>query len=128
MKGELSMGSSKQKGFTMIGLIMIFSLIGIITLSVLKIFPVYMEHLAVQTAMESIEVDQGLKRMTVGQIRALFEKKLDVNQVTSVKAKDAKINRSLSDITMKIEYEVRKDYIANVDIVMSFSDEFEVPL
>ncbi|HIF18635.1 MAG TPA: DUF4845 domain-containing protein [Cycloclasticus sp.] len=122
------MGSSKQKGFTMIGLIMIFSLIGIITLSVLKIFPVYMEHLAVQTAMESIEVDQGLKRMTVGQIRALFEKKLDVNQVTSVKAKDAKINRSLSDITMKIEYEVRKDYIANVDIVMSFSDEFEVPL
>ncbi|MEO1962498.1 MAG: DUF4845 domain-containing protein [Cycloclasticus sp.] len=128
MKGELSMGSSKQKGFTMIGLIMIFSLIGIITLSVLKIFPVYMEHLAVQTAMESIEADQGLKRMTVGQIRALFEKKLDVNQVTSVKAKDAKINRSLSDITMKIEYEVRKDYIANVDIVMSFSDEFEVPL
>ncbi len=66
------MGSSKQKGFTMIGLIMIFSLIGIITLSVLKIFPVYMEHLAVQTAMESIEVDQGLKRMTVGQIRALI--------------------------------------------------------
>lgn len=51
------MDSSKQKGFTLIGLIMILSLIGIITLSVLKIFPVYMEHLAVQTAMNAIKVD-----------------------------------------------------------------------
>ncbi|MEO1888367.1 MAG: DUF4845 domain-containing protein [Cycloclasticus sp.] len=122
------MDSSKQKGFTMIGLIMILSLIGIVTLSVLKIFPVYMEHLAVQTAMESIEVDQDLKKMSVGQIRELFRKKLDVNQVTSVNAGKAKINRSLSDITFKIEYEVRKEYISNIDIVMSFSDEFEVPL
>lgn len=122
------MDSSKQKGFTMISLMMVFALIGIIVLSVLKIFPVYMEHLAVQTSMEAIEVDQDLKQMTVGQIRAKFEKKLDMNQVTSVSAGQAKINRSIGDITFKIEYEVRKEYIGNIDIVMSFSDEFEVPL
>jgi Tfp pilus assembly major pilin PilA len=122
------MDSSKQKGFTLIGLIMILSLIGIITLSVLKIFPVYMEHLAVQTAMNAIKVDQDLKTMSVGQIRSLFEKKLNVNQVTSIKARDAKINRTLSDVVFKIEYEVRKDYIGNVDIVMSFSDQFEAPI
>jgi Tfp pilus assembly major pilin PilA len=125
---DKSMHSPKQKGFTLVGLIIILGFIGIITLSVLKVFPVYMEHLAVQTAMESIEVDQDLKKMTVGQIRSLFEKKLDVNQVTSVNSKAAKISRSLSDITMKVEYEVRKDYFGNVDIVMSFSDQFEVPL
>ena len=128
MKGEHSMNSSKQNGFTLVGLILVLALIGIITLSILKIFPVYMEHLAVKTAIEAIETDQTLKRLTVGQIRELFRKKLDMNQVTSINAKDAKINRSLSDITMKVEYEVRKDYIGNVDIVMSFSDQMEVPL
>lgn len=66
--------------------------------------------------------------MSVGQIRSLFEKKLNVNQVTSIKARDAKINRTLSDVVFKIEYEVRKDYIGNVDIVMSFSDQFEAPI
>jgi len=128
MKGEHMMNSSKQKGFTLVGLILVFALIGIITLSVLKIFPIYMEHLAVQTSIEAIETDPEIKKMTVGQIRGLLEKKLDMNQVTSINAKDAKINRSISDITMKVEYEVRKDYIGNIDIVLSFSDQMAVSL
>jgi len=66
--------------------------------------------------------------MSVPQMRRLLEKKLDVNLVTSIKAKDAKINRGIGEITFKIEYEVRKDYIGNVDIVLSFSDEFIKPL
>jgi len=122
------MNSSKQKGFTLVGLILVFALIGIVTLSVLKIFPIYMEHLSIQTSIEAIETDPEIKKMTVGQIRGLFGKKLDMNQVTSINAKDAKINRSISDITMKVEYEVRKDYIGNIDIVLSFSDQMAVSL
>tara|TARA_R110002111_G_scaffold65277_5_gene107103 strand:- start:6790 stop:7158 length:369 start_codon:yes stop_codon:yes gene_type:complete len=122
------MQGQQQKGFTFIGLVIVLAILGFITLTVLKIFPVYMEHLAVKTAMEAIETDPGLKSMSAGEIRRLFEKKLDVNQVTSVKAKDAKIGRGIGDITFKIEYEVRKDYIGNVDLILSFSDQFEVPL
>ncbi len=119
---------AKQKGFTLMGLIIVFAIIGMITLSILKVFPVYMENLAVKKSLEAIETDDEIKRMTVGQIRGLFEKKLDMNQVTSIRAKDAKINRSISDITVKVEYEVRKDYIGNIDLILSFSDEFEVAL
>ena len=122
------MKSSKQQGFTLIGLIIILGFIGIITLSVLKVFPVYMEHLSVKTSLEAIEKDPDLKNMSVSKIRSLFGKKLDMNQVTSISAKDAKINRSIGEITMKVDYEVRKDYIGNVDIILSFSDQFEVPL
>jgi len=122
------MKSSKQQGFTLIGLIIILGIIGTITLSVLKVFPVYMEHLAIKTSLEAIETDPGLKNMSVSKIRGLFGKKLDMNQVTSINAKDAKINRSIGEITMKVDYEVRKDYIGNVDIILSFSDKFEVPL
>jgi len=122
------MKSSKEQGFTLIGLIIILGFIGIITLSVLKVFPVYMEHLAIKTSLEAIETDPGLKNMSVSKIRGLFGKKLDMNQVTSINAKDAEISRSIGEITMKVEYEVRKDYIGNVDIILSFSDQFDVPL
>ncbi|MBQ0723850.1 MAG: DUF4845 domain-containing protein [Cycloclasticus sp.] len=122
------MQGQQQKGFTFIGLVIVLAIIGVITLTVLKIFPVYMEHLAVKTAMEAIETDPELKNMSPGEIRRLFEKKLDVNQVTSVNAKNAKIGRGIGEITFKIEYEVRKDYIGNVDLILSFSDQFEVPL
>lgn len=122
------MRSSKQQGLTFIGLLLVLGFIGIITLSVLKVFPVYMEHFAVKTALESLENDQSIKEMSVSEIRGLFGKKLDINQVTSINAKDAKISRSTGEITMKVEYEVRKDYIGNVDIILSFSDQFDIPL
>jgi len=122
------MHQSKQNGFTLIGLILILALIGIITLSVIKVFPVYMEHLSVKTSMEAVQADHNLKKMSVGQIRALFEKKLDMNQVRSINAKNAKIGRGIGEITFKIEYEVRKEYIGNIDIVLSFSDQFEVQI
>ena len=118
----------KQKGFTFIGLVIVLAIIGFVTLTVLKIFPVYMENLAVKTSMDAIKTDQGIKNMSAGQIRSLFEKKLDMNQVTSVKAKDAKIGRGIGEITFKLEYEVRKDYIGNIDLILSFKNEFEVPL
>lgn len=118
----------KQEGITLIGLIIVLSIIGFLTLTTLKLFPVYMENLAVQKAMEAVETEPTLKSLTAGQMRSLFEKKLNVNQVTSVQAKDAKINRSVGEVTFKVEYEVRKDYIANIDLVMSFNHEFVAPI
>lgn len=119
---------SKQKGMTFIGLVIVLGFIGMVTLSALKVFPVYMEHLAVKTSMEAIETDPGIKNMSVSKIRSLFGKKLDMNQVTSVTAGNAKIGRNIGDLTFKVEYEVRKDYIANIDLVLSFKDEFTVDL
>jgi len=119
---------TKQEGMTFIGLVIVLAIVGMVVLSVLKVFPVYMEHLAVKTSMEAIETDPGVKNMSVSKVRELFRKKLDMNQVNSVTAGQAKIGRSISDLTFSIEYEVRKDYFANIDIVLSFKDKFEVPL
>ena len=117
-----------EKGATFISLVIVLSIIGVITLSVLTVFPVYMENLAVKKSVEAIENDPQLKSMSPGKMRSLFEKKLDMNQVTSVRAKDAKIGRGITDISFKVEYEVRKEYIGNIDVVMSFSDGFTVDL
>jgi len=120
------MNSNKQQGLTFIGLILVLGLIGIIVLSVLKVFPVYMEHLSVQTSVETLADDPKIKNMSVRQIRTLLNKKFNMNAVTSVRAADAKIRKSGGEILFRLDYEVRKEYIGNVDIVLSFSDEFNI--
>jgi len=120
------MNSNKQQGLTFIGLILVLGLIGIIVLSVLKVFPVYMEHLSVQTSVETLADDPKIKNMSVGKIRTLLNKKFNMNAVTSVKASDAKIRKSSGEIVFSLNYEVRKEYIGNIDIVLSFSDEFKI--
>ena len=122
------MHAAKQQGMTFISLVIVLAVVGMVVLSVLKVFPVYMEHLAVQTSMEAIETDPGVKNMSVSKIRELFRKKLDMNQVNSINAKQAKIGRGIGELTFVIEYEVRKDYFANIDLVLSFKDEFSVQL
>jgi len=122
------MNSSKQQGLTFIGLIFVLALIGMIVLSALKVVPIYMEHFAVQTSVESIIDDPKLKSLTVREIKILLHKKLNINGVTSVNSGDAKIRKSGGEIAFSLEYEVRKDYIGNIDIVLSFSDEFNVDL
>jgi len=120
------MHSSKQQGLTFIGLIFILALIGMIVLSALKVFPVYMEHFSVQTSVETLADNPEIKNMSVRKIRTLLNKKFNMNAVTSVNAGDAKIRKSGREIVFSLDYEVRKEYIGNVDIVLSFSDEFKI--
>lgn len=120
------MYNSQQKGFTLIGLILVFAILGIVTLSVLKVVPVYMEHFAVSKSMEALENDPKIDRLTVGQVRTLLMKKFDVNAVTSVNGKHIKIRRGVGDLTVNVSYEVRDDYFSNIDLVLTFSDEFTV--
>jgi len=116
----------KQSGFTFIGLAVVLSIVGIITLSVLKVFPVYMEHMSVAKSMEAVENDPKIGRLTSGGIKSLLMKKFDMNAVTAVNGSDIKIKRSTSEVKVSIAYQVRKHYFSNIDIVLSFNDEFTV--
>lgn len=116
----------KQSGFTVVGLIIVFAIIGVVVLSVIKVFPMYMEHLSVSKSMETLQNDPQLPRMSPGEIKNLLTKKLDVNQVTSVKPEHIKITKIVGVVRVIVEYEVRKNYFGNLDIVAHFKDEFEV--
>lgn len=116
----------KQSGFTLVGLIVVFAVIGVIALSVIKVFPMYMEHFSVSKAIEALEQDKDIGKMSAGQVRNLLIKKLDVNQVTSVKPAHIKITKIAGVLNVIVEYERRENYFGNLDIVARFKDEFEV--
>jgi len=120
------MYSNKQQGLTFIGLVFVLGLIGMIVLSALKVFPVYMEYFSVQRSIETLANDTEIKNMSVKKIRTLLAKKFNMNAVTSVNSGDAEIRKSGGEIVFNLDYEVRKEYIGNVDIVLSFSDEFKI--
>jgi len=122
------MKHNKQQGFTFIGLVIVLGIVGMIIFSVLKVFPIYMEHLSVQQSLEALENDPTIKTMSTAAIKDKLEKKFNVNQVTSVDRKTIKVQRGTGDLKVDITYEVREDYFGNVDIVLSFSDKFTVNL
>jgi len=122
------MKQNKQQGFTFIGLVIVLGFVGMVVFSVLKVFPFYLEHLSVKKALESLETYPAIRSMSTAAIKDKLEKKFNVNQVTSVDRKTIKVQRGTGDLKVDVTYEVREDYMGNVDIVLSFSDNFIVNL
>ncbi|ORU90134.1 MAG: hypothetical protein A6F71_03995 [Cycloclasticus sp. symbiont of Poecilosclerida sp. M] len=100
---------------------MLLSIIDVIVLSVITVAPTYLEHYYVTQSMDAVEEDVSIKGMQPFQIRNLLLKKLDVNAVTSVTARHIKIFRSTDDISVEVNYVVRKEYIGNLDVIMTFT-------
>jgi hypothetical protein len=66
-----------------------------------------------------------LKRATPQKVRSTLDKFMNINGVYSYDPKNFKITKHRDGILMVADYEVRKDLVGNVSVVMAFHKEVE---
>ncbi|WP_092995850.1 DUF4845 domain-containing protein [Thiohalomonas denitrificans] len=115
---------TREQGITLISWIVILGVIAFLTMMVLKLFPVYIEHMAVTSSLESLAKEK--EPMGPSEIRSKLTKRLNINDVESVKRTDIEIERGRGVYKVGIAYEVRTPFISNIDFVVSFDDRVEV--
>jgi len=120
------MGSNqKQQGMTFIGLVIMFLFIGMLLLAVLRIFPLYYENQSAQKALQGfVEEFNGDKTMTIAKMRTSLQKRLDTQDVFSLKAKDIEIKRTRNGYTVDASYKPVANYVANLNFMLDFDHEF----
>lgn len=119
-------GMARQRGLTMISWLVVIAVVVFIVMIALKLFPIYLEHFSVQSSMKSLASES--EPMTSGQIRQTLGKRLAVNNVDQVNLRDSLvIDRRNSQNVIKLDYEVRVPFVGNVDFVVSFHEQAEVP-
>ena len=109
-----------QAGLTAIGLILILIPVGLAVYIVLKVAPVYIEALSVGDAVNSLKKEFDLKEKSREEIYSMLKKRLDVNNITSVDKDDIKIQKTVNDVTVTIDYEARAPLFGNVALAFSF--------
>jgi hypothetical protein len=100
-------------------------LLAFVVLTVLKLFPVYMESFTVTSAVENL----GKKTEPysgVLDVRESLLKNFGINNVTLVSAQDISVRREDQKYLVDVDYEVRIPYIKNISLVMSFTNHTEV--
>ncbi|WP_303904961.1 DUF4845 domain-containing protein [Thiohalomonas denitrificans] len=115
---------TRQQGITLISWIVILGVIAFLTMMVLKLFPIYIEHMAVNSSLESL-ASEG-EPMGPTEIRSKLVKRFNINDVKSVNRKNITIERGKGVYQVGIVYEVRTPFISNIDFVVSFDDHAEV--
>ena len=110
-----------QTGLTAIGLILILIPVGLVVYIILRVAPVYIEALSVGDAVNSLKKELDLKEKSREEISKMIQKRLyEINNVSSVARDDIKIQKTVNDVTVTIDYEARVPLFGNVALALDF--------
>jgi hypothetical protein len=112
----------RQRGLGFLAWISILAIASVAVTIGLRTIPHYLEYRAVLVVLESIE-KKTLKSSPKREIRDLIDKRLRINSIRDFKAEDIlEIERTKERTTLLLDYEVRENVVANVDIVIMFKN------
>lgn len=108
-----------QKGLSIWSFSFNMFLLGFAVFTAVKLFPVYMEDLAVGKVVKSLESDGEQYRGALS-VRSALIKRLDVNNVTRVDKDRISITREQQEYLIEVSYEVKVDFIGNISLLLTF--------
>lgn len=115
-----------QKGLTFAGMVFNLSLGIFFVFLALKIGPMYAEHVTIRTVMESVKSHPDLATSTRDMIIDMLHKRLEINNVNSLKPQDITVVKRGSYLRVQIAYDRVAPLVGNLDAVAHFDDAFEV--
>lgn len=109
-----------QRGMTLTSFLVVLIVVGFFLYVGMKLFPMYQEYYAVRSAMKSLAKEPGIGDMQPANIQTLFFKRLYINYSDNVKPSNVKFDRKEGGWTLRVDYEVRRPLIGNLDVVGKF--------
>jgi len=109
-----------QRGMTLTSFLTVLIVVGFFLYIGMKLCPMYQEYYAVRSARKSLANEPGVGSMEPARIQDLFFKRLYINYSDNVKPANVKFDRRDNGWTLKVNYEVRRQLIGNLDVVGKF--------
>ena len=115
----------KQGGATMLGMLIgISALVAALTL-VLKLGPHYIDFQTMKSVFSALPTSQ-VHTMSKGDIYEALTKRFKVNSLRDFDVRDiVSIERQKTGTVVTVAYERRENIVANVDAVLSFSEQYQ---
>jgi lipopolysaccharide export LptBFGC system permease protein LptF len=110
----------KQGGMTLMSFVVVLAVAGFAVYIGMKLFPMYEEYYSVRSAMKGMAGEAGTGDMDPSKLQGMFFKRMDINYSESVKKENVKFERIEGGWRMKVNYEVRRELVGNLDVVGKF--------
>jgi hypothetical protein len=121
------MNINNQKGMTFIGVLFVLFIIAFFVLIGLRIIPMYIESTKIRGSLQSLEKEPFITTKSKADIQKLIGKRFDIEDIESLDPrKDVEIKKERGILTISTKYELRKNILGNVDVIMSFDEKVEV--
>ncbi len=119
----------RQRGLSLISLLMLFLLGGFFVTCVLKMGPVYIEAWNFRTILTDLEGQfANAEVVDKFEIRKKIQRRMDIDMIDAIQPDQIKVRRDGDVYVVSGDYEVRVALIGNVDVVMKFANQVNIPL
>ena len=118
---------NQQKGMTGIGWLLTIAVFMMFMLMLIKIAPAYIDQFNVSSVLSSLKNEPGIGNMSGGDVANTIMKRLDINMVKDVTRDDIYITQQNGKRIIEIEYQVQRNMLGNIDVLIHFTNRIEVP-
>jgi hypothetical protein len=118
-----------QMGMTMWQMMFVLIIIGFSATAAVKLGPAYIDNHVVVSALDDIKkgfAGSNMQEVKDREILTKLGKYFEVNQVDDAIEKSAKVTRVKQQVILSIDYEIRSNFMGNVDTVLVFKNEVDL--
>lgn len=116
----------KQRGMTLISLLIVVSLLAVVALIVMKLFPLYNESFKVTSSLESVAGQSGVGSKSSAELQKLLLRSFEIQDVDQFNEYNLKKYLKVSkkkgtkDRDMTMKYEIRGPLFGDLDAVLKY--------
>jgi hypothetical protein len=121
------MGSSRhaQAGMTALGFLALALLVGVVGLAVLKVAPMYIKNMRMNTILDDVQRELSGDSPTPQSIRNELARRFSVEDI-NLNIDAMKIAQSKNGYTLHVQYEERAPYVADIYLLVAYDKQVEI--
>ena len=117
---------SRQRGATLIGIVVILAILGFALYAGIRLVPVYFEYMAVARALDQTAKEHAGSPTSPVDLRNSLERRWIVEDIHSIQPKEVEIKKAGSGFTMRAWYRAEAPFVYNVSLVADFDKTVKV--
>jgi hypothetical protein len=111
----------QQRGLTLSGFIIGAFLFVLVSVSLLKIVPAFIQDAKINSLFKEIARDPDMRNASPSAIKTSFEKHATIDDITSIRADDIDITIDGSMLVLSASYSVKIPLVANISLYIEFN-------
>jgi hypothetical protein len=111
----------KQRGATFIGMLFIAAAVIFVAIVAVKLIPPYIEYFTIKKILVTMRNAGDLKNSTPKEIRASFERRATVDNITAIKPEELEISKEGEEAVVTATYSQKVPIMGNVSACLDFS-------
>lgn len=114
-----------QAGITALGFLILASLVGVVGLAVMKVTPMYIKKMQIDRILADVEESMRGEGATPTSIRNELSKRFSIETIR-LSPEAFKVTQSKTGYSLRVQYEDRASYVADIYLVMAYDKQVEI--